>query len=161
MGVRASTPGMRVKLALAGIVLFGIGVMVGGYLFAKTQPRSVLSLQTCDSCLSRSDLQGLVASVLINQAPATLNPIVVMETDKTVAIKSPSPERSIDYLVLPKKDIKNVGELSDADRAYLVDAYAVIQRLIDRDHLAAYDVVTYGPALQQARYLHFHLRSAK
>lgn len=152
---------MRIKLALAALLVFVAGIVVGGYLFAKTQPRSFLSLQSCDSCLSRSDLQGLVVSVLVNQMPAALDPVVVMETDKTVAIKNPSPERSIDYLVLPKKDIKNVGALADADRAYLIDAYAVIQRLIDKDHLVAYDVVTYGPGLQQARYLHFHLRSAR
>jgi hypothetical protein len=35
-----------------------------------------------------------------------------------------------------------------------------MQRLIERDHLVDYDIVTYGPGLQQAHYLHFHLRSA-
>jgi hypothetical protein len=148
-------------MLVGATLIFSSGLVVGGYLFSKSQPRSFLSLQSCDRCLSRSELQGLIASVLVNRTPALLEPIVVMETDKTVAIKNPEPERPIDYLVLPKKDIKDAGALSDADRAYLIDAYAVIERLIQRDHLVAYDIVSYGPALQKARYLHFHLRSVQ
>ncbi|MEA2646064.1 MAG: histidine triad family protein [Chloroflexota bacterium] len=142
------------------LVAFLVGLLVGGYLFSRSQPRSFLSLQSCTRCLSRAELQGLVASVVVNRMPAAAEPLVVFETDRTVAIKSPEPERRIDYLVLPKKDIKNIGELADADRAYLDDAFAVIQHLIESDHLADYDVITYGPGQQKATYLHFHLRSA-
>jgi hypothetical protein len=150
---------VRLKTGLAGLLLFLIGLTAGGYLFSKSQPRSVLSLQSCHRCLSRSDLQGLIASVLVNRLPGALAPIVVAETDMTVAIKSPQPERSVDYLIIPKKDIKDIGEISDSDRPYLIDAYAVIQRLIQKDHLVSYDVISYGPGLQTARYLHWHLRS--
>jgi hypothetical protein len=141
------------------LVVFVLGFITGGYLFSETQPRSILSVTSCDRCLSRTELQGLIASVVINRTPALMDPIVVLETDKTVAIRNPEPERSIDYLVLPKKGLKDVGDLSDGDSAFLTDAYAVMERLIEKDHLINYEIVTYGPGLQRARYLHFHLRS--
>ncbi len=140
---------------------FILGVVAGGYLFAKTQPRSFLSVQSCDHCLGANELTGLAGSVLVNQAPLLLKPVVVLETDKTVAIKNPRPEASFDYVIIPKKDIKDVGELSEADKSYLVDAYAVIEQLIQKYHLRSYQVLTYGPDLQTVRYLHFHLEAGK
>jgi hypothetical protein len=147
----------KLKLSLILLAVFVVGIVVGGYLFSHTQPRSFLSLQHCTHCLDRNELAGLVGSVVMNKAPLLLDPVVVMETDKTVAIKSPIPEAKTDYVVIPKKDIKDAGELSDSDRLYLIDAYAVMQRLIDEKHLRNYTILTYGPDLQRVRYLHFHL----
>lgn len=153
------TPASRITLALIGTALLLTGIIIGGYLFSKTQPRSFLNIQNCTQCLSRSELAGLVGSVVVNRAPIALAPVVVMETDKTVVVKKPSSEAATDYVVIPKKDIKDVGELSEADKDYLIDAYAVIERLIEKDKLHKYQVVTNGPGTQQVRYLHFHLVS--
>jgi diadenosine tetraphosphate (Ap4A) HIT family hydrolase len=106
-------------------------------------------------------LAGLVGSVAINSAPLLIQPVAIMETDKTVAIKNPVPEAAVDYVIIPKKDIKDVGELSNADKIYLDDVYAVIERLIEKYKLRKYQVVTYGPDRQQVRYLHFHLKSVE
>jgi histidine triad (HIT) family protein len=84
-------------------------------------------------------------------------PSVVEETDKTVAMKSPEPLAKIDYLILPKKDILDIGDLSSDDASYVADAFEVMADLVRKEHLADYKVITNGPGFQQVRYLHFHL----
>jgi len=95
----------RFRLHLGVTLTFTIGVIVGGYVFAKTQPRSVLSLNNCVNCLRPNELAGLVGSVIVNQTLIIIKPLVIMETDKTIVIKNPKPEASVDYVVIPKKDI--------------------------------------------------------
>jgi histidine triad (HIT) family protein len=84
-------------------------------------------------------------------------PSVLLETDKTIVIKDPLPEARIHYVVIPKKDIKNVGELTEEDGPFLIDAYAVITYIITEQKLSRYYVLTNGPGLQKVTYLHFHL----
>ena len=64
-------------------------------------------------------------------------------------------------MIFPKKDIKNVGELTKQDEKYLFDAFAVIANLIERENLIKYKVVTNGPDYQFTSYLHFHLKAEK
>jgi diadenosine tetraphosphate (Ap4A) HIT family hydrolase len=73
-----------------------------------------------------------------------------------VAFKLPT-VRGVHYVIVPKKDIKNVADLSEADSAYLTDAYLVARRLIERDRLSKYRFYTNGPGIQNVTYLHFHL----
>lgn len=146
---------------LRGIIIPAIslmaGVVIGGYLFADTRPRSLLALNKCEnSCLKPNELAGLVASVGIQRFPSFI-PYVVMETDKTIVIKHPAPEARIHYVIIPKKDIKNLGEASQEDKEYLLDVFAVISKIVKEQHLEQYRVVTNGPAYQSATYLHFHL----
>jgi diadenosine tetraphosphate (Ap4A) HIT family hydrolase len=84
-------------------------------------------------------------------------PSVVEETDKTVALKSPEPLATVDYLILPKKDILDLGDLSVEDSAYVADAFEVMADLVRTQKLTDYKVITNGPGFQQVRYLHFHL----
>ncbi len=59
--------------------------------------------------------------------------------------------------MIPKKDIKNIGELSDLDRDYLVDLFSVVGEIVREEKLIDYRVVTNGPGYQGVSYLHFHL----
>ena len=143
-----------VVLMLAALV---IGVMLGGYLFANTRPRSFLALNKCEgTCLQANELLGLLTSVGIQRFQA-LVPSVVKETDKTIVIESPNPQARIHYLVIPKKDIKNIGELSDADSEYLIDAFKVVGEIVRQKNLTDYRLATNGPGYQSVTYLHFHL----
>lgn len=108
--------------------------------------------------MQRKELLGLIGSVVVQKMPGML-PAVVLETDKTIAIEHPFPDTAIHYVVLPKKDIKNAGEISSENTAYLVDAYAVMSRLIREKNLRSYRITTNGPGLQDVAYLHFHVRS--
>ncbi|MCX5895637.1 MAG: hypothetical protein NTZ51_07405 [Proteobacteria bacterium] len=109
------------KRTLRSLFFLSVGVIIGGYLFSQSQPRSVLSINQCKDCLSAEDLAGLLVSAGIQKLPGLI-PFVVFETDKTIAIKSPLPEAQIDYVIFPKKDIKNIGEIAKEDAPYLIDA---------------------------------------
>ncbi|HEV2829636.1 MAG TPA: HIT domain-containing protein [Pyrinomonadaceae bacterium] len=138
---------------------FVFGVILGGYLFADSRPRSFLALNNCGgTCLQGNELLGLVASVGIQNFSA-LAPKVVKETDKTIVIQDSSPEARIHYLVIPKKDIKNISEVSDADADYLLDAIKVTGEIVREKNLINYRLITNGPGYQSVTYLHFHLMS--
>src|SRR5215208_314940 len=108
---------LKTVLFAAGLLLAGI--IIGGYLFARTQSRSFLALHKCEqTCLRPNELAGLIASVGIQRFPSFI-PSVVMETDKTIVIEHPSPQARLHYLIVPKKDIKNIAEASEDDKEYL------------------------------------------
>jgi histidine triad (HIT) family protein len=142
---------------LIGVVAFAGGVIAGGYLFARSQPRAFLAPGKCgSSCYSSKELAGLLASVGITHAPG-LVPRVVQETDKCLAIANPIPEGRYHFVLFPKKDIKDIGDVAPDDAPYVMDCIGVIQALIREHGLRAYQVFTNGPGLQKVAYLHFHL----
>lgn len=133
-----------------------IGIVIGGYLFAQSQPRSFLSFDKGRVHLSKRELAGLLASAGIQQLPGFI-PSVVFETDKTIVISSPLPEARLDYVIFPKKDIKDVGDITKDDSEYLLDAYLAARRIIEEKKLSKYRFYTNGPGFQKIAYLHFHL----
>ncbi len=147
----------KIRIILLMLSALSIGVILGGYLFSDTRPRSFLALNKCEgTCFQQRELLGLLTSVGIQRFTA-LVPSVVKETDKTIVVEHPSPQARIHYLVIPKKDIKNIGELSDSDREYLIDMFNVVREIIKEKNLTDYRVVTNGPGYQGVTYLHFHL----
>ncbi len=97
----------KLKIPFLVLLSLGIGIMMGAYLFSQSQPRSILSINHCQNCLSGADLFGLIASVGIQKFPGLI-PSVAFETDKTVVIKLPSSAPQMHYVIIPKKDIKNI-----------------------------------------------------
>ncbi|HEY3041945.1 MAG TPA: HIT domain-containing protein [Pyrinomonadaceae bacterium] len=146
----------KLKIILLMLAALIMGVILGGYLFANTRPRSFLALNKCEgTCLQSKELLGLLTSVGIQRFPG-LVPSVVKETDKTIVIEHPSPQARIHYLVIPKKDIKNIGEVSDEDSEYLIDAFKVTREIIKEKNLTDYRLTTNGPGFQTMTYFHFH-----
>lgn len=151
----------KLRKMLIAILFFGVGIIIGGYLFSDTQPRSFLALNHCDkTCLQPKELIGLVNSVVVQKSP-NLIPQVVIETNKSIAIKHPAPQSPIHYVVFPKRDIKNFGQLADGDQEYLIDTFAVLSQLIRQNKLKEYQIITNGPDYQGTTYLHFHLRAER
>jgi hypothetical protein len=146
----------RARAILLAVVSLAIGVVIGGNLFAKTQPRSLIALHPCTNCLSPKELAGLLASVGIQQLPGFV-PFAAVETEKTVAIRLPTGAR-VHYVLFPKRDLKDIGDFSEDSAPYLVDIYRVARTLIEREHLTTYIFITNGPGYQSVRYLHFHLQ---
>jgi hypothetical protein len=161
------------KIILASLFFLLVGIAIGGYLFDQSQPRSFLALNRCQDCLSPKDLAGLIASVGIQKVPGLI-PFVVLETDKTIVIKNPLPEGrgsgpfssvrarrnsgiTLHYVIIPKKDIKDIGQISKEDAPYLLDAYVVARDIIEKEKLSNYRIYTNGPGFQDVTYLHFHL----
>jgi Scavenger mRNA decapping enzyme C-term binding len=149
---------IKIKPVLVRLLFLSIGLVSGGVLFSHSQPRSVLAIQHCEQCLDVKDLAGLLASVGIQKFPGLL-PSVVVETDCTIALKLPSAKRGVHYVLLPKKDIKNIGDMAAEDAPYLLDIFAVAQHIIADQALTQYQLTTNGPGYQDVTYLHFHLWS--
>jgi hypothetical protein len=147
------------RTPLIASVTFFAGLVLGGYLFAQSQPRSFLALGSCgSSCYRPNDLAGLLVSAGIQRA-AGLLPSVLKETDKCIAIAHPFPEMPFHAVVFPKKDIKNIGDVSIDDQPYVMDCLGVIRSLILERNLRYYRVSVNGPGFQDVTYLHFHLKS--
>jgi len=146
----------KFKIIFLVLISLCVGVLIGGYLFSQSQPRSFLAINRCESCLTHADLLGLLASVGIQNFPG-LMPFRVFETDKTVVIKYPFSSDRIHYVIVPKKDIKNIEGISEANAQYLTDAFLVARWIIEREKLSKYRLYTNGPGSQDVTYLHFHL----
>ncbi len=154
---------MNLRFALLISVAFAIGIGIGGYLFNNTQPRSFLAVFNCqNSCYRPKDLAGLLASAGIRR-PVAYIPNVARETDRCVAIYHPfatpgrNPDSSYHFVIFPKKDVKNIADVSIDDQPYIFDCLAVIRSLITEYGITNYRVYTNGPELQDVAYLHFHL----
>lgn len=140
-------------------VAFGLGVALGSWLFRDVQPRTFLSVHDGGLDFSSAELLGILGSVGVQHAPQ-LVPGVILITDKTVAMKYPIPWKSREhFVVVPRRDIRDVGALAKGDEPYLVDAFAVIAQVARAEGMRKYKVITNGPDEQFVRYLHFHVVS--
>lgn len=142
---------------IIAVSLFLTGLGFGAYLFMDTKPRDVLRIDDCkDNCFSSKDFLGLLGSISVQKLGQFL-PKVLIETEKTIAFEHPFPEADIHYVIVPKKDIKDVGDIESGDEAYVIDIFAVISELAKKEGLQKYKIVTNGPGYQTVGYLHFHL----
>jgi len=147
---------MFLRKTAFSLVVFAIGIGVGGYLFANTQPRSLLAFNQCDgNCYKKRELAGLIASAGIQRLPGFI-PRVVAESDKCVAIVHPRPESKFHYVMFPKHDVKNIGELTAVDEPYVMGCFALIPELVARSGTRDYRILSNGPGYQDIAYLHFH-----
>jgi histidine triad (HIT) family protein len=141
------------------IVVFVVGVAIGGYLSRHIQPRNIISVKNCqEDCFKSNELLGLLGSVGIKLDRI---PDVVYESDKNIVVMHPNPSAPIHYVIVPKKDIKSVEDISEGDQAYIMDSFAVVRELVKRDKLEDYRVYTNGPGYQEVSYLHWHLTAKK
>lgn len=137
------------------------GVAIGGFAFQNVQPRSWLAFRNCGSdCYRPADLVGVLASVGIRDTPEFL-PGVVRESATCIAVRYPIPGTVFHVVLFPKRDIRDITDITPADEPYVMGCFAMIRRLVQDYRLRAYRVVTNGPALQDITYLHFHLMTVK
>src|SRR5438128_4074310 len=109
---------------------FGLGCIAGGYAMRDVQPRSLLAVDRCDHCWSPNELAGLVGAIVMTRAPG-LVPLVVLETNRTIAIRFPTGPRAPEhFVVVPKRDIRDAAHVATGDEPYLADAFAVIGKLV-------------------------------
>jgi len=148
---------MRPRDGMIGFALVALGVLIGGTLFSRSIPRSVIALPDCGStCYRPQDLAGLVASVGIRMLPGWV-PGIVAETDRCLALRHPQPEARVHLVLVPKHDARDIGELTVDDQPFVMDCFAMVAALATTFDARNYRLVTNGPALQHVTYLHFHL----
>lgn len=139
---------------LGVVFVFALGVAAGAWAFRDVQPRPWLSVHDRRVHASYEELLGYLGSAAVQHAPGVV-PSVALETDRTIAIRYPT--RRSHFVVVPKRDIRDIGALSKGDEPYLIDAFAVIGRLAREQGMKHYQVITNGPHEQTVRYLHFHV----
>lgn len=83
--------------------------------------------------------------------------MVEFETDNAIAIRNPVPQAKLHYVIFPKRDVKNLGDLGQDETPYIVEAISVASMLVQQKHLKSYRLWTNGPRTQSVGYLHFHL----
>jgi hypothetical protein len=143
--------------SLSFLVVFLAGLAAGGYLFSKSLPRSFLAASACDDqCLRVKDLAGLLASAGIQHAPE-LMPFVESKSSSCVGVRHPKPEGRYHMVYLPRRDVRNIMELTPEDVPYLTGCLALAREDIVRAGIRDYRLVSNGPALQQVTYMHFHV----
>ena len=137
-------------------VTFIAGIVVGGFLFSDSKPLYLLNIFECSIFLNRNEMAGLLASVIVQKTPRLI-PNVIAETDKTIVFEHPRTKHRIHYMFVPKKDIKNIGELTNEDTEYIIDLFSTIVVLVNKYEIKNYSLWTNGPEKQDVTYLHFHL----
>lgn len=152
---------MTRKTFLLLILTFTAGLSLGGFLFIGSKSRSPLTAHECkNNCWHPNEIAGLFASVVVQKIPGLI-PDVILETDKTIVFKYPRSAPGIHYLFVPKKDIKNIGELTEDDKDYIIDMYSAVATVIKKQGIKNYRLWTNGPSKQDVTYLHFHLVGEK
>lgn len=139
------------------IGIFGIGFVIGATLFTDSRPRSFTALTLCNTtCLNPNELTGMLVSIGITKLGSPL-PKKIFESDKIVVIEHPFPQAKLHYVILPKKDIKNIADVSDDDQVYVLEMLKYIGQVVREKNLIHYKVISNGPGEQLVSYLHFHL----
>ncbi len=141
---------------IVAIITFTLGLLLGWAVNRATRQPAATMLAACGRCLEPHELAGLIASVVVPNLHGMI-PGVVYETDKTIVFKHPRPKHRIHYILVPKRDIKNIGELSHADKEFLLDLFDTLVVVINKEQLRDYRLWSNGPAKQDVAYLHFHL----
>ncbi len=138
-------------------IAFLLGLLLGAALLKNSQPRSFAALGNCGgSCYKPNDLAGLLVSAGIRLAPSVL-PNLVQETDRCVAIAHPAPQAPKHFVLFPKRDIKNIADISVEDGPFVLGCFDLLRTLIAVHKIQTYRVLSNGPETQLVTYLHWHL----
>jgi histidine triad (HIT) family protein len=83
------------------------------------------------------------------------------ETATLIAFCHPRPAYPVHILIVPRRAIPTLAELTSADAPFLVDLFQVVQEMVAELHLdqAGYRLIANGGKYQDFPHLHFHLVS--
>jgi hypothetical protein len=152
-----STRPRRIRLGILLALTFLAGLSIGARAFMNTQPRAWLNVTSCaDRCYRASDVAGLLAAAGIVNAPGWV-PAVVRESDKCLAVRYPRSSHNLHLVFFPKRDIRDIADLTADDQPYVMECFAIIRAIVSEQNLTDYRVYTNGPRDQDISYLHFHL----
>ena len=150
----------RTWFAASLLLCLAIGFLLGAAAIHRPIPNAPLELPPARHPWNPKDVLGLIGSLGIRELAGHLDavPSVVMETDRTFVIELPPDWRHhVHYVLVPKKDIRDVGQISAEDQPYLTDVFLTARVLAEKEHLYGYRLYTNDRALQSVSYLHFHL----
>jgi histidine triad (HIT) family protein len=149
------------KLAFIATIVLSlvVGFLLGAAAIHRPIPNAPVELPPAREPWNPKDLMGLIGSLGIRALAGHLEklPLVVLETDRTFALTVSTDKSKVHYVIVPKKDIRDIGEISPGDEPYLMDVFLTARRLVEKEDLYNYRIDTNGPGRQTVGYLHFHL----
>ncbi len=126
-------------------------------MFSGSIPRSFLAVQDCgERCLEPRDLLGLLTSAGVSHAPGLI-PLKVAESARCVGIQHWAPEGRYHVAFFPKRDARNIMELTEEDMPFFLDCLTLARGHVSAAGFENYRFVSNGPALQHTTYFHFHV----
>ena len=104
-------------------------------------------------------LVGLVFAYFSFAIPARR----LRETKTLIAFNHPQPSYPTHILIIPKKQLRDLAALGEADVAFMQDLFTVTNSLVAELGLepAGYRLITNGGGFQDVKQLHFHLVSGQ
>jgi len=139
------------------------GFLFGAAAIHRPIPNTPLELPPARNPWDPKDVMGLIGSIGIRTLAGHLVtlPHVVLETDRTFALEIPETKNKVHYVLVPKKDIRDISQISADDEPYLTDVFLTARQLIEKRGLYDFQISTNGPGRQEVGYLHFHLIGKK
>ena len=141
------------------VLSFAVGFLLGAAAIHRPIPGTPPELPPIRKPWVPKDILGLIGSAGIRTLSGHLEklPFVILETDRTFALKIPDAEYKVHYVLVPKKDIPDIRHISAVDEPYLMDVFLTARRLVEENGLQDYQIYINGSGLQKVGYLHFHL----
>lgn len=106
-------------------------------------------------------MSTIFKKIIDKEIPAS----IVFENDKVMAFKDINPQAPIHILVIPKKEIPTLNDITADDSEYLTEMYLAIKKITKDLGISeeGYRVITncntYGG--QEVFHLHFHILGGK
>jgi histidine triad (HIT) family protein len=149
----------KLKFIVAIVISLAGGFLLGAVSIHRPILNAPLELPPARNPWNAKDVMGLMGSVGIRTLAGHLKmvPFVVLETDRTFAMTVSATKTEVHYVLVPKKDIRDISEISAEDEPYLIDIFLTARQLVEKQGLHDYRIYTNGPGLQKVSYLHFHL----
>jgi histidine triad (HIT) family protein len=113
--------------------------------------------------LARSALGRILIGWVFTQMNFVIPVNRLRETETLLAFYHPRPSYAVHVLLVPKKTIGSLIDLSPDDDVFLADVFRTTQELVNELDLEAsgYRLVVNGGEFQDVPQLHFHLVSGK
>ncbi|MBU1000328.1 HIT domain-containing protein [Patescibacteria group bacterium] len=83
----------------------------------------------------------------------------IYESEEVVVFEDISPSADFHLLIVPKKHIGGIKDLTDSDGSLLTEVYRVVNKLVVDNNLGndLYRIMLNGGKAQHIPHLHFHL----
>jgi histidine triad (HIT) family protein len=98
-------------------------------------------------------MSTIFSKIIRREIPAD----IVYEDEHALAFRDINPVAPTHILVIPKKEIVNVGELEEADAALMGHLFTVCRKVAELDGLADFRVITNSGAGAGQSVFHLHL----
>lgn len=111
--------------------------------------------------LARSPAGSLITGFLFAHMSFVLPVQRLRETTTLMAFHHPRPGYPVHILLVPKRNLSTLADLSAADADLMQDLFQVVNELVQELGLepAGYRLIANGGAYQEVAQLHFHLVS--